>query len=56
MGGGWFGYVLAMFGCGGVVALVAASTAFLYAWSRVRGGRGEPRVRVTSVSGGDADG
>ncbi|MCB9593511.1 MAG: hypothetical protein H6719_12325 [Sandaracinaceae bacterium] len=49
MGGGWFGYVVSIAGCGVTLALIAASTAVLYAYARTRGGRG-PRVRVTSVS------
>ncbi len=54
MGGGWFGYVVAIVGCGSVVALLAGATVFLYGWNRVRGGK-EPRVRVTSLSAGEDD-
>ncbi|MBX3268841.1 MAG: hypothetical protein KF729_01185 [Sandaracinaceae bacterium] len=56
MGGGWFGYVLAMFGCGVVVAAVAAATVFLYSWRRIRGGGREPRGIVRSLSGGEGGG
>ncbi|MCA9607769.1 MAG: hypothetical protein KC619_19305 [Myxococcales bacterium] len=51
MGGGWFGYVVSIFGCGAVLALLAGATLFLYGWNRVRGGA-EPRVRVTNLSAG----
>ena len=45
MSGGWVGYVYVFFGCGVMVALVAASTLVLYAWARVARRRGaEPRV------------
>lgn len=54
MGGGWFGYVVAIAGCGSLVALISAATVFLYGWHRLRGNR-EPRVRVTSLSAGEDD-
>ncbi len=52
MGGGWFGYVFSIFGCGVVLSLIAGATAALYAWARLRGGKPEARVRVRSLASG----
>lgn len=52
MSGGWVGYVYVFFGCGVMVALVAASTLVLYGWARIakRRGGGEPKITVTRLS------
>jgi hypothetical protein len=47
MGGGSMGLVYALFACGLFLALLGASTLFLYVVARMRG---ETRVRVVSVS------
>jgi len=50
MGGGWVGYVYAILGCGVFLAVIAGSTALLYAWARVQRRRGkEPTARVSSL-------
>ncbi len=54
MGGGWVGYVYVLLSCGVAFGLIAASTAVIYLYARVRRRRGpEPRVTVTRVGGGD---
>ncbi|MGE0786203.1 MAG: hypothetical protein AB7S26_10975 [Sandaracinaceae bacterium] len=59
LGGGWLGYVYVFAGCAVVIAILLASTAGLYVYSRTRRGRAtEPRVRVTSLghdAGGDPE-
>ncbi len=51
MGGGWVGYVFAMFGCGLVVALIAGSTLLLYGYARLKQRTSpDPRVVVHRVS------
>lgn len=57
MGGGWVGYIYAIFICGLFVALMGGSTALIYAYVRMRRRRGhtEPQVTVRSV-GADDDG
>lgn len=52
MGGGWIGYVFAIFGCGISLFIIGASTLFLYGVARA--GRDKDRgegIRVTSVTG-----
>ncbi len=51
MAGGYLGYIYVFAGCGAMVAVVLASALLLYGWSKLRGRRGEPRVRVVAVRG-----
>jgi len=51
MGGGWVGYIFAIMGCGVFLALIAGSTAVLYAWAKVQRRRGkEPTAQVSSLA------
>lgn len=58
MGGGWVGYVYAIFLCLGFVVLMGGSTAAIYAYVKMRRRRGhtEPKVTVKSVTGANDDG
>lgn len=54
MSGGWIGYVYAMVGCGGFMAVILMSTLTLYAWGRIKERRRpSPRIVVTSVRARD---
>lgn len=54
MGGGWVGYVFAMFGCVLFVGLVGGSTLLLYGYARVKSRtRPDARVVVERVSSRD---